>query len=411
MKNDSVLDATASRTPNSKLRVGVIFGGRSGEHEVSLRSAESVINAIDRSRYDIVPIAITKEGRWLVSADATALLPQAVISSDQQREITIVGDPTRSGLWRLDDSGRTSPDSSLRTADAGSAAGESSADQSSADQSRIDVVVPVLHGTYGEDGTIQGLLEMAGVPYVGCGVLASAAGMDKIVMKQLFTAAGLLMADWDWFPRSHWESGRAAILSRIEERLGLPVFVKPANLGSSVGVSKAKDPRELAAAIDDAARYDRRVVIEREVIGREIEISVLGNDEPVASQPGEIIPGREFYDYADKYLDTGSQAVIPARLPEAIIKQIQADAITAFRAIDGAGLARVDFFVEAGTERVIINEINTMPGFTSISMFPKMWEASGIPYSELIDRLIQLALERHRDKSRNLTSYSPRTGE
>jgi len=406
VKNDSVPDAVVSRsrTPNSKLRVGVIFGGRSGEHEVSLRSAESVINAIDRSRYDIVPIAITKEGRWLVSGDATALLPQAVMSSDQHREITIVGDPTRSGLWRLDDSGRAASDSGLWTSDAATAAEESSADQST-----IDVVVPVLHGTYGEDGTIQGLLEMAGVPYVGCGVLASAAGMDKIVMKQLFIAAGLLVADWDWFPRSQWESSREGVLSRIQERLGLPVFVKPANLGSSVGVSKARNARELAAAIDDAARYDRRIVIEREVTGREIEISVLGNDEPIASQPGEIKPGREFYDYADKYLDTGSQAVIPADLPEATIKQIQADAITAFRAIDGAGLARVDFFVEAGSERVIINEINTMPGFTSISMFPKMWEASGIPYSELIDRLIQLALERHRDKSRNLTSYSPKT--
>jgi D-alanine-D-alanine ligase len=398
VKNDSVLDDNdpGFRTANSKLRVGVIFGGRSGEHEVSLRSAESVINAIDRSKYDIVPIAITKEGRWLVSGDATALLPQAVMSSDQHREITIVGDPTRSGLWRLGEPGTTAQ--GLRAPDSGYAS----------EDSRIDVVVPVLHGTYGEDGTIQGLLEMAGVPYVGCGVLASAAGMDKIVMKQLFIAAGLTLADWDWFSRSQWESGRDAVLSRIQERLGLPVFIKPANLGSSVGVSKARDTLELAAGIDDAARYDRRIVIEREVIGREIEISVLGNDEPIASQPGEIIPGREFYDYADKYLDTGSQAVIPARLPETTIKQIQADAIIAFRAIDGAGLARVDFFVEEGTGRVIINEINTMPGFTSISMFPQMWEASGIPYSELIDRLIQLALERHRDKSRNLTSYSPR---
>jgi D-alanine-D-alanine ligase len=401
VKNESVPNATASksRTPHSKLRVGVIFGGRSGEHEVSLRSAESVINAMDRSKYDIVPIAIAKDGRWLVSGDATALLPQAVMSSEKHHEITIVGDPTRSGLWHLDDASVTAPDSKLQ------AAGSKLA----AEDSRLDVVLPILHGTYGEDGTIQGLLEMAGIPYVGCGVLASAAGMDKVVMKQLFIAAGLRIADWDWFQRSQWESGREAVLSRLAERLGFPVFIKPANLGSSVGVSKARDARELAVGIDDAARYDRRIVVEQEVAGREIEVSVLGNDDPIASQPGEIIPGREFYDYADKYVDTGSQTVVPADLPEATAKQIQSDAITAFRAIDGAGLARVDFFVEAGTERVIINEINTMPGFTSISMFPKMWEASGIPYSELIDRLIQLAIERHRDKSRNLTSYSPRS--
>ena len=270
-------------------------------------------------------------------------------------------------------------------------------------------MLPVLHGTYGEDGTIQGLLEMAGVAYVGCGVLASAAGMDKIVMKQLFISAGLSVADWDWFPRSLWETGRDSIIARVSDGLGFPVFVKPGNLGSSVGISKARDAAELAAAIDDAARYDRRIVVEREVIGREIEVSVLGNDEPIASVPGEIIPGREFYDYADKYIDAGSQAVIPANLPEPVKKQIQSDAIVAFRAIDGAGLARVDFFVEAGAGRIIINEINTMPGFTSISMFPKLWEASGIPYSDLIDRLIQLAIERHRDKSRNLTSYSPRS--
>jgi len=402
VKNDSVPNPSDSglKTPDSRLttrlRVGVIFGGRSGEHEVSLRSAESVINAMDRSKYDIVPIAITKQGRWLVSQDATALLPEAVMSAGEHREVTIVGDPTRSGLWCLDDSSIPAPDSRLEL-------------RPGTQDSRIDVVIPVLHGTYGEDGTIQGLLEMAGVPYVGCGVLASAAGMDKIVMKQLFTAAGLVVADWDWFPRSQWETSRDDMLSRIVERLGLPVFVKPANLGSSVGISKALDAGELAAAIDEAARYDRRIVVEREVIGREVEVSVLGNDEPIASLPGEIIPGRDFYDYTDKYLDTGSQAVIPADLPEATTRQIQHDAVAAFRAVDGAGLARVDFFVEAATGLVIINEINTMPGFTSISMFPKLWEASGISYAELIDRLIRLALERHRDKSRNLTSYSPRS--
>jgi len=237
---------------------------------------------MDRSKYEIVPIAIAKDGRWLMSADATALLPQAVMSSKEYREITIVGDPTRSGLMSLDDSTAPAPRSKLGTKD-----------------SRLDVVLPVLHGTYGEDGTIQGLLEMAGVPYVGCGVLASAAGMDKIVMKELFTAAGLVVADWDWFARSQWEGSREAVLSRVVGRLGLPVFVKPGNLGSSVGISRARDPLELEGAIDDAARYDRRIVVEREVVGREIEVSVLGNDEPMVSLPREIIPGREFYDYAE----------------------------------------------------------------------------------------------------------------
>jgi len=272
----------------------------------------------------------------------------------------------------------------------------------------LDVVLPVLHGTYGEDGTIQGLLEMAGVPYVGCGVLASATGMDKVVMKQLFERAGLTVTRYRHFLRSAWEDDPDSIVKRIGRQLGYPVFCKPANLGSSVGVSKAKDKAELRKSIDDAARYDRRIIVEKAVVGREIEVSVLGNEHPIASLPGEIITGHEFYDYEDKYIDAKSRTEIPARLPRRTIERIQRDAITAFQAIDGSGLARVDFFVERATGRVIINEINTMPGFTSISMFPKMWEASGISYSELIDRLIELAVERHRDKSRNLTSYKPR---
>jgi D-alanine-D-alanine ligase len=367
-----------------KLRVGVIFGGRSGEHEVSLRSAESIINAIDKSRYEVVPIAISQEGRWLVSGDATALLPQAVLRSGDHRQVAIIGDPTRQGLMRLDSKAGGGPNLPL------------------------DVVFPVLHGTYGEDGTIQGLLEMAGVPYVGCGVLASATGMDKVVMKQLFAQAGLTVGKYEWFLRSSWEENADAIIKRIARSLGFPVFVKPANLGSSVGISKAGDKRELKDAIDDAERYDRRVIVERAIVGREIEVSVLGNDNPVASLPGEIIAGHDFYDYEDKYIDNKSKTEIPAKLPKKVIERIQRDAVRAFQAIDGAGLARVDFFVEEGTNRVIINEINTMPGFTSISMYPKMWEASGVSYSELIDRLIDLAIERHRDRSRNLTSYKPR---
>lgn len=363
-----------------KIRVGVIFGGRSGEHEVSLRSAESVINAMDKTRYAVVPIGITQEGQWLVSGDSKTMLPQTVMASNNHQMVAIIGDPTRQGLTRLD-AGTSEP---------------------------LDVVIPVLHGTYGEDGTIQGLLEMAGVPYVGCGVLASATGMDKVVMKQLFTQAGLTVIDYEWFLRSSWEEKPQAIIKQISRRLGFPVFVKPANLGSSVGISKAKDKTELRAAINDAARYDRRIIVERAVVGREIEVSLLGNDHPVASLPGEIITGHEFYDYEDKYVDTTSRTEVPARLPKKILERIQRDGIKAFQAIDGSGLARVDFFVERETNRVIINEINTMPGFTSISMYAKMWEASGISYAELIDRLIALAIERHRDRSRNLTSYKPR---
>ena len=367
-----------------KLRIGVIFGGRSGEHEVSLRSAESIINSIDKSKYEVVPIGITREGRWLTSGNATALLPAAVMGSNSQEQVAIIGDPTRQGLTRLDDGHRALSSEPL------------------------DAVFPVLHGTYGEDGTIQGLLEMAGVPYVGCGVLASSTGMDKITMKDLFRQAGLAIIEYEWFLRSSWEENPQAIVKRIGRSLGFPMFVKPANLGSSVGVSKATNKEELREAIDDAARYDRKIVVERAVDGREIEVSVLGNDEPIASLPGEIITGHEFYDYEDKYVDTTSRIEVPAKLPKKTIEQIQRAAVTAFRAIDGAGLARVDFFVERGTNRVIIKEINTMPGFTSISIYPKLWEASGIPYSELIDRLIQLALERHHDKARNLTSYVKR---
>ena len=367
-----------------KLRVGVIFGGRSGEHEVSLRSAESVINAIDKSKYEVVPIGITKEGRWLISGNATALLPEAVMASNNHRQVAIIGDPTRQGLTRLDER------------------------KQALSSEPLDAVFPVLHGTYGEDGTIQGLLEMAGVPYVGCGVMASATGMDKIAMKQLFQHAGLTLIDYDWFLRAAWEDNPDAIINRISRRLGLPVFVKPANLGSSVGISKATNKHELGDAIDDAARYDRKVVVERAVNGREIEVSILGNEHPIASLPGEIITGHEFYDYEDKYIDTTSRTEVPAKLPKKLIDRIQRQAIQAFQAVDGSGLARVDFFVERGTNRVIINEINTMPGFTSISIYPKLWEASGISYSELIDRLIQLAIERHADKSRNLTSYQPR---
>lgn len=343
---------------------------------------------MDKSKYEVIPIGITQGGKWLVSGNAKAMLPEAIMSSDHQEPVAIIGDPTRHGLTRL---GKNS-------------GGNSEAAHSEA----LDVVFPVLHGTYGEDGTIQGLLEMAGIPYVGCGVLASSTGMDKIVMKQLFERAGLEVTPYEWFLRSHWEADPEAVIRRVSRSLKFPMFVKPANLGSSVGISRADDRQELREAIRDAARYDRRVIVERGVTGREIEVSVLGNDDPIASLPGEIIVGHEFYDYEDKYIDNRSRTQVPAKLPRKIIERIQRAALIAFQAIDGSGLARVDFFVEAGTNRVLINEINTMPGFTTISMYAKMWEASGIGYGELIDRLIALAIERHEDKSRNLTSYQPR---
>lgn len=368
---------------DSKLRVGVIFGGRSGEHEVSLRSAESIINALDRDKYEVVPIAITKAGKWLASSEATNLLPSAVMTNADQH-VAIFGDPTEKGLARI--------------------GGENVTGQ----RDKLDVIFPVLHGTYGEDGTIQGLLEMADVPYVGCGVLGSAAGMDKVVMKRLFREAGLPIVEFTHFLRSQWEADPLLVELRVAEELGFPCFVKPANLGSSVGISKATDAKSLNAAIALAAKYDRKIIVERGVDAREIEVSVLGNDEPVASLPGEIVPqSAEFYDYEAKYISAeGARLEIPAKLSDEQTAEIQQLAIQAFQAVDGSGLGRVDFFLEKQTGKLLLNEINTMPGFTSISMYPKLWEASGLPYSQLIDRLIELAFERHREKSRNVTSFS-----
>jgi D-alanine-D-alanine ligase len=367
---------------SKKIRVGVIFGGRSGEHEVSLRSAESVINALDRNKYEIVPIAITKQGKWLASSEATNLLPATVLESADQH-VAIFGDPTERGLARFTGDGQ--PEGS----------------------DRLDVVIPILHGTYGEDGTIQGLLEMADLPYVGCGVLASAAGMDKVIMKRLFREAGLPIVNLIHFLRAQWEADAKKIESHVSQQIGFPCFVKPANLGSSVGISKASDGKSLSAAIAMAAKYDRKIVVEEGIDGRELEVSVLGNDEPIASVPGEIVPqSAEFYDYKAKYLDNnGARLIIPAELSQETTSQIQQLAIRAFQAIDGSGLARVDFFLERKTERLIVNEINTLPGFTSISMYPKLWEASGIGYSKLIDRLIELAFERHREKSKTVFSF------
>lgn len=370
-----------------KLRIGVIFGGRSGEHEVSVRSARSVIEAIDKSKYEVVPIAITKEGNWLAPAVAAELLPpetQRRISTKglgtTRDDVAIVGDPSRHGLMKLD---------------------------SSEPAERLDVVFPVLHGTFGEDGTIQGLLEMAAIPFVGCGTLASACGMDKVTMKALFKEAGLPVCAYTWLLRSDWERDREKVMRRIVREIGFPSFVKPANLGSSVGVSKATDRASLAQAIDLAARYDRKIVVEELVDAREIECAVIGNDEPRASLPGEYVIHEEsarFLDYTEKYSSTGNvEFIVPARIPKSVISRIQKMAATAYKAIDASGLSRVDFFLKKDGE-LIVNEINTLPGLTDVSGFPKMWEATGIPFSRVIDQLIEMAIERHGERARNETS-------
>jgi D-alanine-D-alanine ligase len=369
-----------------RMRVGVIYGGRSGEHEVSLRSAASVIAALDPKRYEVVPIAITKTGRWLSGPDSLAQLDKAQqtlsAAPDRGREVTIAPDPTRRSLLPLGaaPAGRDAP-------------------------RPLDVVFPVLHGTYGEDGTIQGLLELADIPYVGAGVVASAAGMDKAVMKSLFRDAGLPLCRW--IVANTAVESTDAIRRRVAETLGFPCFVKPANLGSSVGITKVSDPKALAAAIAEAAAYDPKLVIEEGIDAREFECAILGNDRPDASVVGELVPSREFYDYADKYVEQGARVVIPAEVPAETAHEMRALAIRAFQAVDCSGLARVDFFLERGSGRVLLNEINTMPGFTSISMFPKLWAATGVDYPTLVDRLIELAIERHAARSKRRLSFAP----
>ena len=391
---------------SGKMRVGVLFGGRSGEHEVSLLSAASVLNAIDRSKYEVVPIGISKEGRWLMSSESERLL-KGEHKTGNPRHLR-AGDPASTPGAAVLARG----DSVLVPPEPGSEHHSlipfESAGHTPARAIDVDVIFPVLHGTFGEDGTIQGLLELAGIPYVGAGVLGSAAGMDKDVMKRLFTAAGLPIVKHVSVVRAQWEKEPKKVKKLIEAKLKYPLFVKPANLGSSVGISKAHDAKELAPAMDLAASYDRKIIVEqgagKKKKAREIECSVLGNDNPLASVPGEIVPMKEFYDYAAKYLDEGSELVIPAKLTRKMTKQVQEMAIAAFQAVDCAGLARVDFLLDPDNDKLYVNEINTMPGFTAISMYPKLWAASGLEYPKLIDRLIELALERHEEKSR--TSYS-----
>ncbi len=370
-----------------KLRIGVIFGGRSGEHEVSIRSARSVIEAMDTSKYEVVPIAITKTGNWLAPALSAKLLPKGTQQRLSARElgsskadVSIIGDPSRRGLARLESGARAEP---------------------------VDVIFPVLHGTFGEDGTIQGLFEMAALPFVGCGTLASACGMDKVTMKALFREAGLPICKHTWLLRSEFEDEPEKVLRRLVKEIGFPAFVKPANLGSSVGVSKASDKKSLTRAIKLAARYDRKIMVEETVEGREIECAVIGNDDPKASLPGEYVVHEEsarFLDYTEKYSSTGRvEFVVPARVAKPVTKRIQKMAVEAYQAIDASGLSRVDFFLKPEGQ-LLINEINTLPGLTDVSGFPKMWEASGVPFPQIIDQLIELAIERHRERARNETS-------
>jgi D-alanine-D-alanine ligase len=391
-----------------KIRVGILFGGRSGEHEISLLSAASVFNAIDKNKYEVVPIGITKEGRWVTAADAERLLQ----GKFQDHKHLRAGDPEATpgaAVLAKGEAVVVPPEPQKHGSltpfetDASSHALTRRATDRAID---VDVIFPVLHGTFGEDGTIQGLLELADLPYVGAGVLGSAAGMDKDIMKALFRAAGLPIVKHVTLLRSEWETNAKKVEKFVGSKLRYPVFVKPANLGSSVGISKAHDRKELGPAIEEAAKFDRKIVIEQGVGGRkhkarEIECSVLGNDNAEASLPGEIVPSTEFYDYNAKYLDEGSQLIIPAKLSKGETKQVQRLAIAAFKAVDCSGLARVDFLIEPKSRKIYLNEINTMPGFTAISMYPKLWAASGVSYSDLIGRLIQLGLDRHEEKKKN----------
>lgn len=375
-----------------KIRVGIIFGGRSGEHEVSIRSAKTVVEQINKDKYEAVPIAITKEGGWLNPLESLKLFPEetqklfaANLEEYPQNAVALIGDTHYKGLTALEKSAEENWTLTL------------------------DAVFPVLHGTYGEDGTIQGLFEMAGIPYVGCGVLASACGMDKVVMKTLFRDAGLPMCKYVWFLRSEWERSADKVIEQIESKLGYPCFVKPANLGSSVGISRADDAISLRTAIELAAEYDRKIIIEEALEMREIECAVLGNDEPRASLPGEYVikdESKAFLDYEEKYNGTGNnEFVVPAFLSEELSKKIQQMAIQAFKSIDGSGLARIDFFLRTDTGAILVNEVNTLPGLTDASGYPKMWGGSELEFSQVIDSLITLALERHADRARNKTSF------
>ncbi len=368
---------------NKKLKVGIIFGGRSGEHEVSYCSATSIIKAIDKKKYTVIPIGITKEGKWISPQETARALQSGKIVG--KSSVVLLNDPSSKALIYLDNDQRLNTSPALE---------------------KLDVIFPVLHGPYGEDGTIQGLLELADIPYVGAGVAASAISMDKELMKIIFKQKNLPILKWMAIKRKEWQTDKEKILTLIQNDFEYPLFVKPTNLGSSVGITKVHKKEELEKAIALASSYDRKILIEQglEEI-REIECGVLGNDEPRVSVVGEVRPAGEFYDYDSKYIDKGTQLIVPADLPDGISKKVQEIALCAFKAIDAAGMARVDFFVTKKENRIYLNEINTIPGFTSVSMYPRLWETTGISYPELIDQLIQLAVERHHDKSQNKISY------
>ena len=385
-----------------RLRVGVLYGGRSGEHEVSLASAAAVFANLDRNRYEPVPIRIEKDGRWSIAErppatmSAGEVIEQARLEAARPprpgREVHLVAHPSAETILSIDrSSGALSEDGS----------------RAMVTGLNLDVIFPVLHGPFGEDGTIQGLLELANVPYVGAGVLASAVGMDKGMMKVVFAGHGLPVCAYSIVRAHEWDRRRRDVVRELVAALGYPMFVKPANLGSSVGISKAKDDASLETAMDLARSFDRRIIVEAAVPdAREIECAVLGNDTPEASVPGEVIPAREFYDYEAKYIDSASQTVIPADLLPAVAEEIRRMAIEAFTAVDCAGMARVDFLLSRTDGAIFVNEINTIPGFTTISMYSKMWEASGVPYRELLDRLIGLALKRHELRQELRTSIT-----
>lgn len=390
------------------LRIGVVFGGRSSEHEISLASAANVIDALTLAGYQVSPIGIAPSGRWLVGGDPMKLLSDNATGADS------VTTPAASDPTTVDENLEGDLEQQLDLDDdidpfvqgTGKNWSLLPSTKHASQLANIDLIFPVLHGPYGEDGTIQGLLEMANLPYVGCGVASSAVAMDKVIAKQLFAAAGLTQVKHFLLLRNIYRAKPEESCAAVEEALRYPLFIKPANLGSSVGVAKARNRAELQTAIDTAAQYDRKILVEEAVLHcREIEVSVLGNDDPIASVPGEIIPGREFYDYAAKYLDDSSQLLIPAQLSAEQVTKVQEIAVAAFRAIDGTGLARVDFLMDEESDIFYLNEINTMPGFTRISMYPKLWEASGISYPELVDRLVQLALARYDDRQQNSTSH------
>jgi D-alanine-D-alanine ligase len=364
-----------------KIKVAVLFGGRSGEHEVSLASARSVMAALDKDKYEIHAVGIDREGRWISHGDPMALLTEGKLAEP-------ASDVAEHAALPATTAGR-----------------ELVPGTASAHFPVVDVVIPVLHGTYGEDGTVQGLLELADLAYVGADVLGSAVGMDKIIQKAVLSAHGLPIVDYVAILRAHWRAAPDATIAEIEKHLPYPVFTKPANAGSSVGVAKAHDRDELRRGLDLASRFDRKLLIEAGIDAREIECSVLGNDEPIASVPGEVLPSNEFYDYSAKYIDNASRLEIPAKLTEDQARQVQSLAVRAFSAIDCAGMARVDFFLDRINGRLYVNELNTIPGFTEISMYPKLWEASGLPYPRLLDRLIELAIERRHDKRLSQTRY------